>query len=195
MNDTRGMPSPSPGAYRQRRVAWSRRTAMSGDSHSDLDQKILDREGLRGGRPTRDKASPALRFIRWSEIAADQEKEWLIDNLIGVGETVCLYGPPGAGKSVLMGYLSSSIAMGRPVFGRDVRPGSWLCQNALPMRIDRLSRNRDRQGLCEYGLRWRVGLKGRCWPHCGSRPRLRWQQWRRSSIRPRGSPRSAFVCR
>ncbi len=69
----------------------------------------------RGGPPTR------LRVMTLAECSAARPIPYLVKGLVRPGDVVILFGPPGAGKSVLAPYLAHAIATGRTIFGRRVR--------------------------------------------------------------------------
>src|ERR1700730_11954109 len=66
------------------------------------------------------------RFLLFSELEAQSNKEWLVHNLLGHGEASAMYGKPGDGKSVLAEDLGLHVAAGWPWHGRPVRRGAVL---------------------------------------------------------------------
>ena len=54
------------------------------------------------------------RFLLFSELEVQSNKEWTVHNLLGHGEASALYGKPGDGKSVLAEDLGLHVATGRP---------------------------------------------------------------------------------
>jgi hypothetical protein len=81
--------------------------------NAELDAKVIqiDRKG---------------RFILFSELEAQSNKEWLVHNFLGHGEASTIFGKPGDGKSVLAEDLGLHIAAGWPWHGRAVRRGAVL---------------------------------------------------------------------
>src|SRR6185369_9532610 len=72
---------------------------MSTPSNAELDAKIIRME--RKGR-----------FLLFSELEAQSDKEWLVHNLLGHAEASAMYGRPGDGKSVLAEDLALHVAAG-----------------------------------------------------------------------------------
>lgn len=66
------------------------------------------------------------KFVLYSELSADSNKEWLIDGLLGHAEMSVVYGHPGSGKSVFVEDAALKIAAGVEVHGRPVRRGAVL---------------------------------------------------------------------
>jgi len=66
------------------------------------------------------------RFLLFSELEAQSNKEWTVHNLVGHGEASALYGKAGNGKSVLAEDLGLHVAAGWPWHGRPVRCGAVL---------------------------------------------------------------------
>ena len=79
----------------------------------------------RVGRRTVLSPSP-FRLTLFADIAAEHHKEWLIEDLLAVGEMSCWYGFPGSGKSVVIGDGAAHVAAKKPWFGRPVRQGAVL---------------------------------------------------------------------
>lgn len=59
-------------------------------------------------------------ILQFHELGEPQPKEWIVDGLIGRGDSVVGFGDPGAGKSVLFEDLACHLATGKPWFGRHV---------------------------------------------------------------------------
>jgi RecA-family ATPase len=55
----------------------------------------------------------ALPYKTFDECARSAPKNWLIENVIALGEDSSWYGPPGAGKSGLLMDLAVHVASGR----------------------------------------------------------------------------------
>jgi len=66
------------------------------------------------------------KFVLFSELSPDCNKEWLITGLLGHGELSVVYGHPGSGKSVFAEDAALRIAAGWDVHGRPVRRGAVL---------------------------------------------------------------------
>ena len=69
------------------------------------------------------RSRPPFRVTLYADIEVDQRKAWLIDDLLGAGEITAFYGPPGGGKSVLLGDAAAHVAAGLPWFGKAVQRG------------------------------------------------------------------------
>lgn len=67
-----------------------------------------------------------FRVLTLAECSAEEAPGYLVKGLVRPGDVVILFGPPGAGKSVLGPYLAHAVATGRSVFGRRVRRASVL---------------------------------------------------------------------
>jgi energy-coupling factor transporter ATP-binding protein EcfA2 len=67
-----------------------------------------------------------LRMLTLDECAAAPHRGYLVKGWIAPGDLVVMFGPPGAGKSVLAPYMAHAIAAGRSIFGRRVRSGPVL---------------------------------------------------------------------
>lgn len=67
-----------------------------------------------------------LHLTMFADLSAFSRKVWLVKGLLGDGEFSCIFGPPGSGKSVLVGDLAAHVAANLPWFGRKVAGGSVL---------------------------------------------------------------------
>ena len=65
-------------------------------------------------------------FTLFADLETQSNKEWLVHNLLGHGDAVCMYGKPGDGKSVLAEDLCLHVAAGWPWHGRPVKRGAVL---------------------------------------------------------------------
>ena len=71
-------------------------------------------------------AEPKLRLLTPEDCKAAVVPDYLVKNVIGQGDVGCIFGHPGAGKSVLAPYLGYMVAQGKPVFGKRTRKGVVL---------------------------------------------------------------------
>jgi hypothetical protein len=63
------------------------------------------------------------RFTLFRDIAQDIDKEFVVQDLMGIGESGCTYGKPGDGKSVLIQDGGMHVAAGMRWFGRETKQG------------------------------------------------------------------------
>jgi hypothetical protein len=66
------------------------------------------------------------RWLDPSECAAADPRGYIVKGLIAPRDLAIVFGPPGAGKSVITPYLAYAVAQGRGVFGRRVKQGRVL---------------------------------------------------------------------
>jgi hypothetical protein len=84
---------------------------------------------LRIYRPLPDKPEstsvdpPRLRFLSPGECADAPLRGYVIKGLFAPGDVGCIYGAPGAGKSLISPHLGHAVAQGRSAFGMRTRPG------------------------------------------------------------------------
>jgi hypothetical protein len=64
-----------------------------------------------------------LRMRSPSDCEQAPPRPYVVKGLLAAGDFGCIFGAPGAGKSVLAPHLCYAIAQGRPVFGRRSKPG------------------------------------------------------------------------
>jgi hypothetical protein len=75
---------------------------------------------LLGGSTRR---SSALRWLTPSDCDSATSRQYRVKGLTADGDLFCLFGDPGAGKSLLAPHIGYAIARGVPVFGRRTRQG------------------------------------------------------------------------
>lgn len=56
--------------------------------------------------------APHFKFLTFAELLSMPPKPWLVDHLIGAGDLVMLYGPPGGGKTFIVIDLIFSVCLG-----------------------------------------------------------------------------------
>ena len=76
--------------------------------------------------PTKRARRRRLHVLTLADCAAAAPRGYIVKGLIAPGDLAVLFGPPGAGKSVVAPYIAHAIAAGRGVFGRRVRHGVVL---------------------------------------------------------------------
>lgn len=64
-----------------------------------------------------------LRFLSPTECASASNRGYVIKGLIAPGDVGCIFGAPGAGKSLLAPHLGWAVAQGRQAFGMRTRQG------------------------------------------------------------------------
>lgn len=84
---------------------------------------VAREQGWRGSTAA---CTGALRFMTPAECAAERPRGYWIKGLIAPGDLVCIFGPPGSGKSVLTPYLGYRVASGSPAFDLRTHQGGVL---------------------------------------------------------------------
>lgn len=64
-----------------------------------------------------------LAFLNPTECEAAPSRRYVIKRLLAQGDVGCIFGAPGAGKSLLAPFLTYAVAQGREVWGQRVRAG------------------------------------------------------------------------
>lgn len=64
-----------------------------------------------------------LRFLSPGECADAPSRGYVIKGLLAPGDVGCIYGAPGAGKSLISPHLGYAVAQGRTAFGMRTKPG------------------------------------------------------------------------
>lgn len=90
--------------------AWERAPDI-GDDFDDL--------------PDLDSPVPAavLRFLSPGDCADAPSRGYILKGLLAPGDVGCIYGAPGAGKSLISPHLGYAVAQGRAAFGMRTKPG------------------------------------------------------------------------
>jgi hypothetical protein len=96
-----------PSNARELRRAWQNCTAQPGTAGAEFSS-----------------VGSAIRLLTPAECDAAEGREYLVKGLLARGDVACLFGAPGAGKSVVAPHLAYAVAQGRPVFGYRTRPGT-----------------------------------------------------------------------
>lgn len=78
--------------------------------------------------PSSFDSAPASRFrlLSLADLEHEPRREPVIKGLIARGDVGCIFGEPGAGKSVLAPYLALRVASGQPAFGMKTVAGPVL---------------------------------------------------------------------
>jgi hypothetical protein len=85
--------------------------------------QIAKEWGWTGEAETPPAAPSRLTFLSPSECEAAPSRGYLIKGLLAPGDVGCIFGAPGAGKSLLSPFLAYAVAQGREAFGQRVRAG------------------------------------------------------------------------
>lgn len=64
-----------------------------------------------------------LRFLKPSECASAPSRGYIVKGLLAPGDVACIYGAPGAGKSLIAPHIGYQVALGQPAFGMRTKPG------------------------------------------------------------------------
>ena len=70
-----------------------------------------------------DRAEPRFKFLSVSDLLAREAPEDLIHGVLPLGGLVCLYGPPGGGKTFTALSMSCSVASGCKWLGKATKSG------------------------------------------------------------------------
>lgn len=89
-----------------------------------------------------------LRFFNPAECAAEPSRGYIVKGLMAPGDVGCIYGAPGAGKSLISPHIGYAVARGVPAFGMRTKPGLVLYVAAEDSRgmKDRVRALRIRHG-------------------------------------------------
>ncbi|CAH2406654.1 AAA family ATPase [Mesorhizobium ventifaucium] len=93
---------------------WTRGLDISADDFDDLGEQKLKPDAT----PSR------LTFLSPSDCEAAPSRGYLIKGLFAPGDVACIFGAPGAGKSLLAPRLGYAVAQGTETFGMRSKQGS-----------------------------------------------------------------------
>jgi hypothetical protein len=104
-------------------------------------EAVLDRTGV-------DDALTDM-LLDWADFWANDhgDAEWIAEPVIPRGRSTAMFAPGGTGKSLLSLYIATSVAVGRPIFGRKIDPCNVLYLD-YEMTADDLA---ERLGNMGYG--------------------------------------------
>ncbi|WP_151719334.1 AAA family ATPase [Gemmobacter serpentinus] len=71
-----------------------------------------------------DKPASRLTFLSPAQCATVQTRSYLIKGMLAERDVACVFGAPGAGKSLLTPFLGYAVAQGREAFGMRTKPGA-----------------------------------------------------------------------
>ena len=88
-------------------------------------------------------ARSRLRLISTAECANAPPLGYVIKNMVAPGQVGCIFGQPGAGKSVIAPHLAYAVAQGRRAFGQRTKKGVVFYvaaedQNGMQRRVSAL---------------------------------------------------------
>mgnify|MGYP006282171189 FL=1 len=97
------------------------------------------------------KRKHGFRLLTPDQCANLPPQPFLLEGLLGPQDVAAMVGQPGSGKSLLAPFIGYSIALGQPVFGRDVVQGRVLYLAAENERglMDRVKALHQEFGNCE----------------------------------------------
>jgi hypothetical protein len=115
------------------------------DPDSRLDAEAL---ALLGEDPDPWTDLGGLRFYTPDQLAARPPRDYTVKRLIAPGQIGCIFGDPGAGKSVIAPFVGYRVAQGEDVFGLDVKAGPvfYIAGEDFDGMGDRIKALRDTHG-------------------------------------------------
>jgi hypothetical protein len=91
-----------------------------------------------GGRILREPGEP-FELLTLADCAAAPMRGYIWKGVLAPGDLAVLFGPPGAGKSVIAPFIAHGVARGKkPIFGKRVRQGPVLyiaCEDGAGMKL------------------------------------------------------------
>ncbi|MBS0483211.1 MAG: AAA family ATPase [Proteobacteria bacterium] len=67
-----------------------------------------------------------LRILTTEDCAAAPPRGCLVEGLLAPGDMACIFGAPGAGKSLIAPFIGYQVALGETAFGMSTKPGVVL---------------------------------------------------------------------
>ena len=104
---------------------WQAREATGWTPRLPLTDEQID-ETFALDPSSHDLDEDRYRLYTPAECADAPSRGYTIKGLIAPRDIGCIFGPPGAGKSLLAPFLGYMVALGREVFGRRVKQGKVL---------------------------------------------------------------------
>jgi hypothetical protein len=93
----------------------------SGWNSTDVDSEF---EEIVGDATTKTEVSPTrLTFLSPSDCEQAPSRSYVIKGLLAEGDVACVFGAPGAGKSLLTPFLGYAVAQGQEAFGMRSKSG------------------------------------------------------------------------
>ncbi len=107
-----------------REHGWQAITADSFDDDTDAADSTDIDDFLDGKAPVaKPKTASRLTFLTPGECANLPARDYLIKGLVAPGQVGCIFGDPGAGKSLIAPRLAYAVAQGSEAFGLRTRQG------------------------------------------------------------------------
>jgi KaiC/GvpD/RAD55 family RecA-like ATPase len=75
------------------------------------------------GKPAPVPVPSRLTFLSPSECEAAPRRGYIVKGMLAPGDVGCIFGQPGAGKSLIAPHLGYAMVQGRDVFGMRTKPG------------------------------------------------------------------------
>lgn len=100
---------------------------MPGPSGEDLgfdDEDDDDFDDLLGKSAPEKPEERRLTFLSPAQCVSAPARGYLIKGMVAERDVACVFGAPGAGKSLLAPFLGYAVAQGREAFGMRTKPGS-----------------------------------------------------------------------
>lgn len=87
--------------------------------------RLAKQHGWKDPRKTKSIAREfaGLRFYTPGDSAKVEPPEYVVKHLIARGDVSCIFGPPGAGKSLIGPHIGYQVALGEPAFGMLTKQG------------------------------------------------------------------------
>ncbi len=94
-------------------------------THPEIRDRF-DRADVEDAKAALSGARRRITDLGPDELLDRPPQEYVIKGLIAPGQIGCIFGDPGAGKSLIAPYLGYAVAQGREAFGMRTRPGAVL---------------------------------------------------------------------
>lgn len=116
---------------------WNEASQWSDKYDADDQERVWESFGSRIGKPVtigtlyrlakehgrKPQSSGRLRFLAPGDCADTPSRGYVVKGLLAPGDVACIFGAPGAGKSLIAPHIGYQVALGEPVFGMRTKPG------------------------------------------------------------------------
>ncbi|QJU56830.1 AAA family ATPase [Sphingomonas sp. AP4-R1] len=99
-----------------KRYGWSQSSAPG-------EPDVIDQIGFAASEQAAATAPTALRFLPPSACADTPSRGYVVKGLFAPRDLACIFGAPGAGKSLIAPHIGYQAALGRTAFGMRTKPG------------------------------------------------------------------------